>query len=166
LSAYSQFFLNSKASVVRLECLEISHSKFSQTYYCVRNATRGVTVTHEDSSDYDYVYVPMTAKLTGPTDDLDNSIQVTLGDLGTIVPQEMDLVRAGDGFQEMPVVKYRQYRSDELDAPLFGPLVLEVKRFSFKPEGAMFEARAPQLNSNKTGERYAIARFPMLKGLL
>jgi hypothetical protein len=30
----------------------------------------------------------------------------------------------------------------------------------------MFEAKAPSLNVNKTGELYTFDRFPMLKGFL
>src|SRR3954470_18883417 len=114
MSDYSEFYLNSKASVVQLDCIEISHANFSQTFRLVRNATYGVTVTHEDSSEHDYVYCPMQCALSGPQDDLDQILTVQFGDLGEIIPAELDRVRTANGFGEMPRLIYRTYRSDDL----------------------------------------------------
>lgn len=166
MSLYTNFFLNSKAYVVQLECLEISHSLFSQIYYLVRNATQGVTVTHENGLTKDYQYYPMQLQLSGPRDDLDHVLKVALGDVGSIVAQELEAVRASDGFNELPKVIYRTYRSDTLIFPLYGPLHLEVRKVNLNAQGAQFEARAPSLNNNRTGELYSLGRFPMLRGLL
>ncbi len=165
MSTYTEFFFNSTASIVELECLEISHSAFSQTYRIVRNAVNGVSVTHDGGAKA-YTYYPVDIQRATESDDLDQILNITFGDLGAIIPTEIERVRAANKFGELPVVKYRTYRSDNLAAPMFGPLVLVIKKFSMKPEGATFEARAPQLNSSKTGERYSIARFSMLSGLL
>jgi hypothetical protein len=166
MSAYTEFFLNSKSSIVELELLEISHSKFTQTYYIVRNHVAGVTVTHEDSTSHAYTYYPLRCSLTGPRDDLDHILRVEFGDLGEIIPAEIDSIRTNDGFNEFPVVKFRTYRSDVLTSVLYGPLLLEVRTFTFTKNGSQFEAKAPTLNVNKTGETYKIARFPMLRGVL
>lgn len=164
--SYADFFLNSRATVVQLECLEIRHSAFSKTYRIVRNAVGGVKVKHECGCGYTYEYYPCSMRLSGPSDDLDHVLTVNFGDLGELLPLEMDNVRLYDSFREFPSVEYRTYRSDDLSAPLYGPLLLEVRKINFTREGVTFEARAPSLNSSKTGERYSIARFPMLKGLL
>lgn len=166
MSTYSEFFLNSQSSIVQLDCLEISHSAFAQTYYVVRNATRGVTVTHEDATVHTYDYYPFRASLTGPRDDLDHILRIEFGDLGEILPAEIDAIRSGDAFDEYPVVRYRTYKSDTLNTVLYGPLLLQVQNFAFKRDGAVFEAKAPSLNVRRTGELYKIARFPMLRGLL
>lgn len=166
MSSYTEYFLNSQSNVVQLECLEISHSMFSQTYYIVRNAVGGVTVTHEDTSSHSYVYYPLRLSLTGPRDDLEHILKVELGDLGDLIPTELDNIRATDGFNELPAVIYRVYRSDTLTSPLYGPIVLQLKTFGLTSTGAAFEAKAPSLNSNKTGEAYTLPRFPMLRGLL
>lgn len=166
MSDYTEFFLNSGSDIVELELLEISHSLFTETFRVVRNAVDGVTVIHEDAASTDYIYYPLRCSLTGPRDDLDHILRVELGDLGEIIPLQMDAIRDGDGFGEFPIVKYRTYRSDVLTAPLYGPLILEVRTFNFSREGSQFEAKAPTLNVNMTGENYLIARFPMLKGLL
>jgi hypothetical protein len=151
---------------VQLDCLEISHPNFTQTFYVVRNKTDGVTVVHEDASSHDYEYVPMSVSLSGPAENLDVILNVQLGDLGEIVPQQLDAIKEAGTTDILPTVIYRTYRSDDLDTPLYGPHTLKIKKFTNTPKGALFEARAPSLNVNKTGEKYAIARFPMLEGLL
>lgn len=166
MSDYTEFFLNSRSSVIQLELLEISHSAFTQTYRVVRNAVNGVTVTLEDDSTQEFIYYPLRITSKGNRADLDQILQIDLGDLGEILPTELDAVDSADGFTEKPVVKYRTYRSDDLTTPLFGPLVLEVSAFSFNRQGSSFEAKAPSLNINKTGEVYKLDRFPMLRGFL
>lgn len=167
MSAYSEYFLNSRNNVVQLELLEIAHPAFSKTYRVVRNATKGVTVTHENGSVFTYDYYPCKIVPGSARDDLDHYITVTFGDLGEIIPVEMDSVMAMSGGMEIkPTVKYRVYRSDLLTTPLYGPLNLEVSSFSFERKGCTFEARAPALNSTRTGEIYSMVRFPMLRGFL
>lgn len=163
---YTEFFLNSNSDVVELDLLEISHPSFTQTYYVVRNAVAGVTVTLEDTTEQEFVYYPLRITPTSASDDLDQVLRIDLGDLGEVLPTELDAITADDGFGIKPAVKYRTYRSDDLSAPMYGPITLEVLTLNFTREGCSFEARAPQLNTNKTGELYTINRFPMLKGFL
>ena len=166
MSTYSEFFLNSRSSVVQLELIEISHSKFSKVYRVVRNAVNGVTVTLETGATEVFDYYPLRIENNGARDDLDQSFNITLGDLGEVLPVELDRVASGDGFGEKPKVVYRTYRSDDLNRPLFGPILLEVESFAFNREGCTFTAKAPSLNINKTGELYLLDRFPMLRGFL
>lgn len=166
MSVYSEFFLNSSSAIVQLELLEISHPNFTQTYRIVRNAVDGVTVTLEDLSVQTFNYYPLKITRAGAKEDLDSGIRVDLGDLGEVIPPEIDAISTAAGFGTRPVVKYRTYASNDLTAPLFGPLVLEVETFSFSREGSSFEAKAPSLNVSKTGELYKIDRFPMLRGFL
>lgn len=166
MSAYSEFFLKSKSSVVQLELVEISHSKFTKVYRVVRNAVGGITVTLETGSTATFDYYPLRIENNGTRDDLDQSFTFTLGDLGEVLPKELDAVASGSGFGEKPKVVYRTYRSDDLTVPLFGPVLLEVESFAFNREGSSFTAKAPSLNINKTGELYTLERFPMLRGFL
>ena len=166
MSAYTEFFLNSKSSVVQLELLEISHPNFSKVYRLVRNATNGVTVKLEDGLSYLFEYMPLRISLSNEMDNLDQIIKIQLGDLGALIPNEMSLVSLADGFKTKPTLKYRTFRSDNLNQVLFGPITLEIKTFSFNREGCLFEAKAPSLNISKTGETYTIDRIPMLRGLL
>lgn len=166
MSTYSEFFLNTKSSIVQLELIEIYHPSFSQIFRLVRNATLGVTVKLEDSIYYAFEYMPMRISLTNEKDDLDQIVKIQFGDLGEIIPNELDLVGIADSFDIKPTLTYRTYRSDDLDNILYGPIILEVKTFSFNGEGCLFEAKAPSLNINKTGEIYSLDRFPMLRALL
>lgn len=166
MSAYTEFFLSSKSSVVQLELLEISHPNFTKTYRIVRNAVDGVTVLLETFATEFFEYYPLQISGLGDRADLDFGIKIDLGDLGEVLPNELDEVSSNSGFGTKPIVKYRTYRSDDLSLPMFGPITLEVKSFSFNREGSTFEAKAPFLNVNKTGELYKIDRFPMLRGFL
>jgi hypothetical protein len=163
---YNAFFLNTAGSVVQLETIEISHPSFSQTYRIVRNAIFGMSATLEDTTLQNFTYYPLRLTPSKASDDLDQAIKVDLGDLGQVVPQELDNVNAASTFLTKPVFKYRTYRSDDLSAPLFGPLVLAITNLSFTKQGCSFNAEAPKVNINSTGESYTINRFPMMKGFL
>ncbi len=166
MADYKAFFFNSASAVTQLELLEFSHPNFSKTFYVVRNATEGVTVTLEDSTVQTFDYYPLRISPAGSKEDLDFGLQIDFGDLGEVLPAELDAVADANGWEEKPVIKYRLYRSDDLSAPMLGPYTLEVTSFSFTRDGASFEAKAPSLNINRTGELYKVDRFPMLKGLL
>lgn len=167
MSAYSEYFLNSNSNVVMLDCFELAHQYLTQTYYFVRNATNGVTVVHEDSTEHAYQYSPVRYSFERVRTDLDQIMKIEFGDVGLILPTELDNIRANDGFNGLlPTIKYRAYRSDDLDTVLDGPVLLEIRAFTFSRKGCNFEARAPSLNVSKTGERYTLGRFPMLRGLL
>lgn len=166
MSAALEYFLGARRDVVMLDLLELSHPGFTQTYRLVRNAAQGVTVTLETAAVETFDYYPMRITELGDSADLDNGIKVDFGDLGTVLPKELDAVFASDTLEIKPVVLYRTYRSDDLSAPLIGPLRLEISTFSFTRQGATFEAAAPYVNRNRTGETYNTKRFPMLRGFL
>ena len=163
---YIEFFLNSKSSVVLLECIELIHPDFSQTHRVVRNATRGVTVTHEDTFEYEYVYYPLKIDRNGTLNDLDFGLQIEFGDLGGNLQLEIDAVSNADGFETKPICVLRGFRSDDLSQPIHGPLILEVNELSFNRDGAQFDAIAPRKNLTASGELYDLNRFPMLRGFL
>lgn len=167
MSAYSEFFLDSPPTVAQIDLLEISHPNFTQTYYLARNSPfqSDIIVTHEDASVQTYQYMPMSVKPLGTATDLDQELEITLGDLGEVLPAELDAVAAGNGFQTKPTVLYRTYRSDDLAAPLFGPVNLRVDGISFNREGASFRARAAAFNIVRTGVCYRVEDYPMLEGL-
>lgn len=166
LARYAAFFLNAGSHVVELETLEISHPNFTKTYYIVRNAIDGITVKLETAVYQEFEYYPLRITPIGSGDDLDQVLKVQLGDLGELLPNELKAIFAADGFGVKPTVKYRTYRSDDLDAPLYGPVALEVNNIAFNKQGAVFEATAPRLNTTATGELYTTNRFPMLRGFI
>lgn len=161
------FFLSSRRDVVQLETVEISHSAFTQTYRKVRNYRLNNGVSLGVGTGYQWFdWYPLKITQLSDQADLDTGIRIDFGDLGEVLPKELDAVYAADAMQEKPKVVYRVYRSDDLSAPLIGPLNLEARSFSFKREGASFEASAPYVNQNRTGETYNLTRFPMLRGFL
>jgi len=163
---YAAFFLNSKSSVVEYETLEISHSDFTQTYRIVRNNAHGITATLENASVVTFDYYPVKIEFSEDRNDLDYSLKIDIGDVGEVLPSELDAISAANGFGEKPVLKYRTFRSDDLSSPLFGPIVLEIQQITFNRTGCSFEASAPTVNLTKTGERYTLDRFPGLRGCL
>lgn len=167
MGAYSEYFLNSRSSIVQLELVEMTHPDFTQPYRIVRNARKGITVDlSDDELAVPFVYYPAKVESMGARDDLEAAIRVDIGDLGELIPGEIDAVTEAGGFMIKPAVRYWTFRSDQLTAPIYGPLHLEIPSISFSEEGASFEAKAPALNSTKTGERITLDRFPMQRGFL
>lgn len=167
MTDYTEFFLASRADVVQLELIELSHPNFTQTYRKVRNARDGVTVDlSPDELGIEFGYYPARITQLGSRDDLDFGIRFDLGDVGELIPAELDAVGQAAGFLTKPRLRYWAFRSDQLDAPIFGPATLEVPEFAMQSDGTSMAARAPQLNANKTGERQTLDRFPMQRGLL
>lgn len=166
MSDYANFFLGSSSKVVQLETLELSHPDLTQTYWIVRNARLGITARLETTVSQAFDYYPVIIRSLGQRDDLDQGYNITIADVGKTLPLELDAIEAADGFTTKPVLKYRTYRSDRLTEPLFGPVVMEVKKVTLNRQGSTLQARAPQLNSSKTGELYRLDRFPMLRGTL
>lgn len=165
-SPYATFFLSSPRSAVELDLLEISHPSFSKTYYIVRNAIGGITVTHEDATVRAYEYYPLSITRSGAIDDLDSSLSISLGDLGELVSSEIDLVRAAGTFLVKPTLKYRIYRSDDLTAPIYGPFLYQIPNVAITRDGSAISAVAQALNVTTTGEYYTTVRFPSLRGML
>lgn len=157
----TEYFLNRTADVGRYECLTISHPSFSKVYNIVRNARLGISA---EATEYEYYPLEITS--IGARPNLDSGFKINMGDLGEIIPIELDAVAADDAYDVKPIVVWRTYRSDDLTQPLQGPVTLEIKDFAFKREGCSFEAKAPSLNNNRTGELYSLTRFPMLRGLV
>jgi len=167
MGTISEYYLGSRSNVVQLELVEVSHPDFTQAYRIVRNARDGVTVDLSPSElAVPFDYYPARVEQIGARDDLDSGIRMDLGDVGEVVPEELDAVSEAGGFMVKPMLRYWTFRSDQLDAPIFGPITLEVPSFSFNEEGTSFEAKAPALNSTKTGERLTLDRIPMQRGFL
>lgn len=165
MSEYSEFFLNSASNVVLLETIEISHPNMSKVYRVVRNNCEGMTAITENSESVAFEYYPLMIKRKSSREDLDQGIEITFGDLGEVLPSEIDLIAQAGSFSTKPSLIYRIYRSDDLTAPL-DVIRLEITSIGFKAEGAVISADSPSLNVNKTGEIYSFDRFPPLRGVL
>lgn len=166
MADYTSFFLNSTCEVVELELIEISHPSFSQIYRIVRNAAGGVTVTVPGEGSRFFTYYPLRIGKPSNRGDLDQVFSISLGDLGELIPNEIQLARNANTLSTKPTCKYRAYRSDDLTSPMVGPIVMQINELSMTREGASFEATPKVLNDKATGELYTVTRFPTLRGTL
>ena len=90
-----EYWLRGRHDDVRLECIEIKHPSFSRDYRFVRNHADGVRVRHEDKVYRDYEPLPLTIKAAKSADDLQQSFTIGIGDVGEIMPYEIDRLRRG-----------------------------------------------------------------------
>jgi hypothetical protein len=169
LEALADFFFTAPPAVVRLEMIELRHSDLSQTYYMCSNSDPrfpSITVTQEDDGSVQYQYVSMLIKTLGTASSLDQEMEITIGDVGQILPQEIENISNENGFEEKPIIRYREYRSDDLSQELFGPIDLEVNSIAFNKTGCVFKAKPPAWNRGRVGEVYDPGRFPPLKAFV
>lgn len=163
MSNYTSFFLNAKGGLINLECIEISHSSFVKPFRYVRNDTSGITVTHEDGLEYEYEYQVLEIQRTNVTNDIDQVMNITFADVDDTFTKALQNIST----TERPIFKYRSYRDDDLTEPMVVIQTLEITSMSKDAKGYItFEAKAPELNSVKTGDTYTLDRFPLLRGTL
>lgn len=115
---------------------------------------------------FDYEYYPARVMPVAATDDMVQALSVSLGDVGDVIAAEIERVWEANGMGTRPTLTYRGFRSDDLSAPIKGPITLELVNVTTTKYGAEFEARAPELNATRTGELYTLERFPMLRGFM
>jgi hypothetical protein len=158
---YTAFFLNASSSVICYDTFELSHTDFTQTYYFVRNNPNGLTAGGQA-----YEYYPVEFRRPEKDVTLDQVATLQFGDLGETLPAEIDAIYSADTFNEKPLLKYRAFRSDDLSAPMLGPLEFEVEGVTNTVEGAALRAAVKRLNRFGTGLAYTFNRFDTLKGFV
>lgn len=165
------FHLDSTSSVVMLETLEINHSQWPQPLRYVINHDAGVTVTLEDNQSATFEFMPLVIKHGNSSDDLDQSLSITVNDLGEVVPPLIRLIRDA-ATDERPKVIYRSFAFDVATMQLTHPKPieiikgLEITKTNRDYQGTTGNATAPTKNSVKTGRIYDLVGYPDLKGLL
>lgn len=164
---YVDFYLGSSSAVFELHTLQVSQSSFSRVYHFQPYYREGLWLRDESGEQQFFEWMPMRLEPLEERGDLGFGLTVTLGDLGEILPDEIQRAReAGTLVTDPAVVRYRIYRSDNLDAPMYGPITLQAKTITRSGQGAQFEAKAPQINATKTGMVYRTDLFPTLLGFL
>lgn len=160
------YFLKSPSKVGQLDTIELSHPSFSKTYFMVRNHLKGFTARLENGVNTFFEYVPMQIGKGSVKDDLDQTIDITIGDVGDIITLEIEKIELSQSYDIKPTLIYRTYRSDDFTRPLFGPVQLQVTDLQLTEEGCSFQAKAESLNVVKTGELYDLDRFKPLRGVI
>jgi hypothetical protein len=112
MSALTDFFFEESPAAVRLQLLEIYHPSFSRTYRLVRNQSEGVYVQHEDEEfPTFYQYIPIRLEEIGSDNSMDQSLEVTIGDVGELIPLEIELANSANKMNIKPILTYREYNS-------------------------------------------------------
>ena len=158
-----EYWLVGRHDDVRLECVEITHPSFSKSYLFVRNHIDGVRVRHENGTYYNYEYLPLTVKPSSSTDSLEQSFTIGIGDVGDVMPYEIDRLRNGKHATTRPTVNYR-YLTSDLTAPVMFVLGLEITDNAPQKQGAVFTCKAKEVNKTSTGVKYTLADYPTLRG--
>lgn len=161
MSDYTSFFLNASGAVVPLECIELSHPSFSKIYRYVKNDEDGIT-----AGGASYTYQPMSIKRNNVTNDLDQVVSVTFADMDDELIKEIMKIRTGANSKVRPEFVYKVFRDDDLSAPMIQLQTLEIATVSKDSTGLItFDAKAPELNSVRTGLVYTFEDYPLLKGI-
>ena len=160
------YFLQGNPDDVLIQLVEVSHPSFSKAYRYVKNAVDGVMVRHEDGSEHWYEYSPLSIRKSKSSDDLDQSLDIGVGDLGLEFPLDIDRLRRGSEYDVKPKLNYRECLMSDLTKPMLSILDLEVTDYRPKKTGALFTCKAKQLNLSKSGETYTLDKFPSLRGFL
>ncbi len=164
---YIDFYFGAPQSTSELQTLEISQPSFSQVWRIQSHYREGFQARLESGELIFWEYVPMLMRPLGDRGNLDFGISVTLGDLGEILPDEIERARQAGTLRTIPpTVRYRAYRSDDLESPMVGPITLQARKITRNRDGAQFDSTAPQANVTRTGMLYRTDLFPMLMGYL
>ncbi|MCR4530835.1 hypothetical protein [Acinetobacter venetianus] len=153
----------SAGAVGLIECVEISHPNWTETLRYVVNSNEAITLTHEDSLYYEYKPTVISIQRSADIDTLEQTLKLSVGDLGEQIPDLIDLVIQDDEIIQ-PIVNYRAYIMGNYATPCFivkGLLVEGVAR-DFK--GSTIEANAAGLNDSGNGEIYSASTDPSLIG--
>lgn len=156
----NSFFLTNTASVAKIDAIELYHPDFGYLRFQYYDE-EGLDLKHEDASVKHYYFESFDIARGNITSDLDQSFSITFSDY-------KDFLRGNiDSIQDMqPILfSWRQYRSDDLNSPMFIQRDLHIVRVNYDSSGLVtFEASAEQLNNVKTGDSYTLDRFPTLRG--
>jgi hypothetical protein len=158
------FVLDGPASAAYAETVVLSHSAWSKEYRVVRNVIKGCEARLEDDSVVEFEYYPLAVRLPVSRSGLALDLTVELGDLGEVVPSELDRVRESGRTLERPVLTYRAFRSDALlDGPIVGPWRLEVYSVAVTAGLSVLSARTRASSPARTGLTYTRRLFPTLR---
>lgn len=165
------FHLDSESSIVLLETIEITHSSWINPIRVVTNHSDGLNATLENDTLAFFEFAPLIIKRGNSANDLDQSLDITLGDLGEIVPPLIQSIRDA-GNDEQPEVIYRSYAFDVVSMTLTKPKPIDVvkglkiRRMNRDHQATSFEAKTSEKNTVRTGKLYSLQDYPDLRGLL
>ncbi|WP_433846892.1 hypothetical protein [Acinetobacter proteolyticus] len=159
MADYTSFYLNASSGVVPLECIEISHPSFSKVFRYVKNDSDGIVAEGQN-----YVYQPMSIKRNNVSNDLEQTLSLTIADMDDELALAVSAIRESVYPTVKPECKFKLFRDDDLTSPMTQLQTLEIPTISKDSSGLVtFDAQAPQLNSVKTGRAYSVEDYPLLR---
>lgn len=164
------YYLSGNPDDIRYECVEITHPSWTRAYRYVRNAVDGISVKHDasDTEAFFYEYYPLLIRKSDANDDLDQSFEIAVGDLGEELPAEIQRLRdyMDAGGQQKPVLNYREYISSQLTTPMHVELDLQLSSYSPTKQGSLFKFDRKQLNNTGTGLTFNLTDAPMMRAFI
>ncbi len=163
--------LDSSPSIAMLETLEVTHSLWPTPIRIVTNHADGIDAMLETGEIVNFEFAPLLINKGKTSDDLDQNYNITLGDLGEIVPPLIKQIRASDS-DEYPQVNYRAYAYDTAarvfakDKPIDITKGLNIEQMSRDHQATTFDAKTSDKNTVSTGRPYSPNYYLDLKALL
>ena len=165
------YHLDSDYSITQLDTLEINHSTWAEPIRIVINHDDGITATLETAEVVFFEFAPVLIKKGNTSDDLDQSLSITLGDLGETLPPLIKQIRQANS-DERPSVIYRAYafnaatRELAKSTPLDVIKGLYIRNMNRDFQGSTFEAKTTEKNTASTGRTFNMQDYPDQKALL
>ena len=165
------FHLDSAPSIALLETIEATHSTWPEPMRIVTNHENGFHARNELGQFIHYHFAPLIVNKGSVSDDLDQSLNITLGDLGEILPPLIKKIREAES-DEMPTITYRAYAFDAASMSLVKETPIDiikglpVQTMSRDHQGTTFEARTNSKNAVVTGRLFTPNDYQDLRGLL
>jgi hypothetical protein len=164
------YHLDSAPSVALLETIEATHSAWPESLRIVTNHADGFYARNELGQFTHYQFAPLLVNKGSVSDDLDQSLNITLGDLGEVLSPLIKQIRDVES-DEMPKVTYRAYAYDVAsmslvkETPIDMIKNLPVQTMSRDHQATTFEARTSSKNAVVTGRTFNPNDYQDLKGL-
>lgn len=143
--------------------LQITHSALTRPYYLWREST-GASVRLESGAVVTPEPANFTESIAGSQKNLDQVFSFNLSTLGQAGETfRTELARIPLLTEELLLITYMEYRSDQLDIGPGASVPLQVESISYGTASATFSAVSPRLKSTRTGDLYSLRQFPMLR---
>lgn len=159
----NNFFLTDTSGVRRVDAIQVYHPDFGNKFYQSEWINEDIVATNEDGETVTYKYDLFNVERGNVVADLEQELQITFEDYND---ELKDAIYSADHMQVIKL-KYRQFRDDDFSSPLDFIQTLNVIEVSTDSTGSItFKASAEELNSIKTGIRYTLNEYPLLKGTI
>lgn len=163
MSDQNNFFLTDTSGIRKVETIQLYHPDFGNLYFQSDWIDETFIARDENGVNTYFAYQLFTVDLGNVLADLDQEVTVNFQDY-----DDEFKIRLFNASHMTPIqFRYRSYRDDDLNSPLDVLQTLNVLSISTDDSGVItFRANAEMLNAVKTGIRYTLVEYPLLKGTI